>query len=242
MSIVTYILLTAFHAGIHSRFNPAVRLSFLLLPFKYSNFFFSPFHLPNDIKWAQTLGVKPQINISRTRSSETQLLGRQSSSCSTSYSSSWDVILNISGSSQVVDLVAYGGYKSVGLISFSASFRARDEMVMLTFRYRVIFALIAGFVLSGPLWTLIFVYTFLANAFFLVSCFFSFSSWNQSTNRHTNIQQLRSLRTIILPDSSNIPASHATSTVTHAQRRRRIAFLLMEVGVQVLYMGWLVGV
>ena len=72
----------------------------------------------------------------------------------------------------MVDLVAYGGYKFVGLVSFSASFRARDEMVMLTFRYRVIFALIAGFVLSGPLWTLIFVYTFLANAFFLVSCFF----------------------------------------------------------------------
>jgi len=125
MSIVTYILLTAFHAGIHSRFNPAVRLSFLLCPFKSSNFLFSPFHLPNDIKWAQTLGVKPQINISRTRSSETQLLGRQSSSCSISYSSSWDVIYSTSRvlrkwwiSLPMVDINLLGEYLSLHLFEY----------------------------------------------------------------------------------------------------------------------------
>lgn len=40
------------------------------------------------------------------------------------------------------------------------------------FFFRVIFALIAGFMgLRGPLWTLIFVYAFLANAFFLVGSY-----------------------------------------------------------------------
>ncbi|KAJ3509130.1 hypothetical protein NLJ89_g5381 [Agrocybe chaxingu] len=108
-------------------------------------------------------------------------------------------VLNITSSSQVVDLVAYGGYKFVG----------------------VILALVAGFLgASGALWWLVFVYAFLANAFFL----------------------LRSLRTLILPDASTAPPTHATSTVTHAQRRRRIVFLLLEAVLQVGYMGWLVRV
>ena len=59
-------------------------------------------------------------------------------------------ILNIQGSSQFVDLFAYSGYKFVG----------------------VIFAIAVGFVgVGGMLWSVVFVYVFLANAFFLVSCF-----------------------------------------------------------------------
>jgi len=109
----------------------------------------------------------------------------------------------------------------------------------LTTQNSVIFALIAGFVgLRGPLWTLIFIYAFLANAFFLVRHFFlSFKGFIQRKKK-----QLRSLRTVILPDASSIPATHATATVTPTQRRRRIAFLLIEAGIQVLYMGWLVRV
>jgi len=59
--------------------------------------------------------------------------------------------LNINDSSQVVDVFAYGGYKFVG----------------------VIVTITAGFLgLKGPLWMLVFVYAFLANAFFLVRLFF----------------------------------------------------------------------
>jgi hypothetical protein len=156
MSIVTYILLAALHAGIHSRFNPVI------------------------------------LGDSASRATVVVLLDF-------AFVKLGCYVLNITGSAQVVDLVAYGGYKFVG----------------------VIFALIAGFMgLRGPLWTLVFIYAFFANAFFL----------------------LRSLRTVILPDAATIPATHATATVTHAQRRRRIAFLLMEAGMQVLYMGWLVRV
>jgi len=56
-------------------------------------------------------------------------------------------ILNIQGSNQLVDILAYTGYKFVG----------------------VIFALTAGFLgLSGALWSLFFIYAFCANALFLL--------------------------------------------------------------------------
>ncbi|KAF8181640.1 protein transporter yif1 [Pholiota molesta] len=105
-------------------------------------------------------------------------------------------ILNIP-SSQMVDLIAYGGYKFVGII----------------------FTIAAGFLgVKGLLWTLVFLYAFAANAFFL----------------------LRSLRAVILPDASATPAQ--TGTVTQAQRRRRIVFLFLEALMQIFYMGWLVRI
>jgi YIF1 len=57
-------------------------------------------------------------------------------------------VLNIQGPNQFVDILAFTGYKFVG----------------------VILAITSGFIgLKGPLWMVIFVYAFLANAFFLVS-------------------------------------------------------------------------
>jgi len=56
-------------------------------------------------------------------------------------------VLNIQGPSQVVDLVAYGGYKFVGVILTMA-------------------AGILGF--KGAMWGMIFIYAFFANAFFLL--------------------------------------------------------------------------
>ncbi|PFH46229.1 hypothetical protein AMATHDRAFT_183698 [Amanita thiersii Skay4041] len=107
--------------------------------------------------------------------------------------------LNVQGSSQVVDLVAYGGYKFVG----------------------VILTLTAGFLkLPSALWTLVFVYAFLANAFFL----------------------LRSLRSVVLPDPAVAAATNPTTTVNPAQRRRRITFLFLVAVCQFLYMGILVRV
>ncbi|KAG5643672.1 hypothetical protein DXG03_000503 [Asterophora parasitica] len=113
--------------------------------------------------------------------------------------------LNVPGTGQVVDLVAYGGYKFIG----------------------VILALIpALFLPRAPvLSTLLFIYAFLANAFFL----------------------LRSLRSLLLPDSHSAvsnPYSTPTSTATlaPAARRRRVIFLFLEAISQVLYMGILVRI
>lgn len=111
--------------------------------------------------------------------------------------------LNINDSSQVVDVFAYGGYKFVG----------------------VIVTITAGFLgLKGPLWMLVFVYAFLANAFFL----------------------LRSLRSMVLPDPSisiaTNPNPTTTATVNPAQRRRRITFLFLEAVCQIVYMGALVRI
>ncbi|THH15196.1 hypothetical protein EW146_g5244 [Bondarzewia mesenterica] len=106
-------------------------------------------------------------------------------------------ILGIQSSSPVVDLMAYCGYKFVG----------------------VIVTLIAGLLNPGrTIWTLVFLYTFFANAFFL----------------------LRSLRSVVLPDVTGAPA--AVGTVSHAQRSRRITFLFVVAVTQVLYMGVLARV
>ncbi|KAJ2926007.1 hypothetical protein H1R20_g11081, partial [Candolleomyces eurysporus] len=110
-------------------------------------------------------------------------------------------ILNIQGSSQFVDVSGYSGYKFVG----------------------VIFAIAASFVgIGGALWTVVFVYVFLANAFFL----------------------LRSLRSVVLPDPSNSISSSSgattTATVNPAQRRRKITFLFLEAVSQIVYMAALV--
>jgi len=156
MAIVTYILLTALHSGIHARFHP-------------------------------------------------QILGESASRATAviffdfCFVKLGCYILNIQGSSQVIDIVAYGGYKFVG----------------------VILSLAAGFLgATGILWTLIFVYAFLSNAFFL----------------------LRSLRSVVLPDTSSVPPTHAIAKISSAQRRRRIIFLFLEAVTQILYMAWLVRI
>ncbi|KAF8876647.1 YIF1-domain-containing protein [Infundibulicybe gibba] len=102
--------------------------------------------------------------------------------------------LNVQGSSQVVDLFAYGGYKFVGVI------------LALT---------VSLFELTQPLWKVVFIYAFLANAFFL----------------------LRSLRAVVLPDAA--ASTTPTTTVNPAQRRRRISFLFIEAVAQAFYMGFL---
>ncbi|KAI0646038.1 YIF1-domain-containing protein [Trametes meyenii] len=105
-------------------------------------------------------------------------------------------LLNIPGglSSQVLDVLAYDGYKFVG----------------------VIITLIAGLLGFGrTLYMLVFVYTFLSTAFFL----------------------LRSLRSMVLPD-----ASATAAAVNPSQRSRRITFLFLVAVSQIVYMGVLVRV
>jgi len=103
-------------------------------------------------------------------------------------------ILNIQGGGQVLDLLAYNGYKFVG----------------------VIVTLIAGILQFGrTVYSLVFLYSFIANGFFL----------------------LRSLRSLVLPD-----ASATASPVNTAQRSRRITFLFFIAVTQLFYMGILVRV
>ncbi|KAH9992011.1 YIF1-domain-containing protein [Russula compacta] len=106
-------------------------------------------------------------------------------------------LLGIQGSNPIVDLFAYGGYKFVGVIA----------------------TLLVGLVgFSRTLYSVAFIYTFLANAFFL----------------------LRSLRSVVLPDAGATPG--VVVTVSHAQRSRRITFLFLVAVVQILFMGVLVRV
>jgi hypothetical protein len=82
--------------------------------------------------------------------------------------------------------------------------------------------------------TLTFIYTFCANAFFLVSL------------RRTALSpqllmywlQLRSLKYVLLPDPSAMSAV-TSGTLSHAQRSRRVQFLFVMAVSQVLWMGWL---
>ncbi|CAK5262198.1 unnamed protein product [Mycena citricolor] len=104
--------------------------------------------------------------------------------------------LNVSGPSHSIDIIAYGGYKFVG----------------------VILIILFGFLnLGRTLGTVVFIYFFFANAFFL----------------------MRSLRSLVLPDAASRAASadpYAT-TPSGSQRRRRIAFLLVEATSQVIWIG-----
>lgn len=126
-------------------------------------------------------------------------------------------ILSISNDSQLLDLVAYSGYKFVG----------------------VIVTLVVAEILNGGKgtggwagWT-IFTYTFLANAFFLVSLppFFSFSLFSyllDSVRRQpTDSCQLRSLKYVLLPDSSSSTPAGGMQTVDRTQRNRRTQFLFL---------------
>lgn len=124
-------------------------------------------------------------------------------------------ILSISNDSQLLDLVAYSGYKFVG----------------------VIITLVVAEILNGGQgtggwvgWT-VFTYTFLANAFFLVSfppLFSLFLCMFESVRRQRiNSCQLRSLKYVLLPDSSSSTPAGGMQTVDRTQRNRRTQFLFL---------------
>ncbi|KAF2839767.1 YIF1-domain-containing protein [Patellaria atrata CBS 101060] len=96
-------------------------------------------------------------------------------------------LLSISNESQLLDLVAYSGYKFVGII------------VTLV----VAETINAGQGTGGLVGWCIFLYAFNANAFFL----------------------LRSLKYVLLPDTSPNTASGASYTIARSQRNRRTQFL-----------------
>lgn len=108
--------------------------------------------------------------------------------------------------------------------------------------------LIAGLLGVGrTLYLLIFLYTFLATAFFLVrppfpspsAPFLPLLAPHAYTNADTDAywEQLRSLRSMVLPD-----ASATAAAVNPSQRSRRITFLFLVAVSQIVYMGVLVRV
>ena len=126
-------------------------------------------------------------------------------------------ILSITNESQLLDLVAYSGYKFVGVI--------------VTLIVSEIFNLGQG--TGGWIGWTIFIYTFLANAFFLVRlpCL---------SNGVSNLTQLRSLKYVLLPDSSGPTGGGMTHTVARSQRNRRTQFLFLYAYiVQFLFMWML---
>lgn len=122
-------------------------------------------------------------------------------------------LLNISNESQLLDLVAYSGYKFVGIIV----------------------TLIASEVLRGlgkwVGWT-VFLYCFFANALFLVRELWRSQSRAVLTEPFADIMkfQLRSLKYVLLPESSANPSSGnpgASYTVGRNQKTRRGYFLFI---------------
>ncbi|KAF9515367.1 hypothetical protein BS47DRAFT_1316137 [Hydnum rufescens UP504] len=109
--------------------------------------------------------------------------------------------LAISGQGQVVDIFAYSGYKFEGIVV-------------------TLLARLLG--VRGFLYWAIFLYTFVANAFFM----------------------LRSLRYVVLPDPTTSPSNVSVGNshiVTHSQRGQRRNFLLFVAASQILWM-WVLAV
>ena len=129
--------------------------------------------------------------------------------------------LNISSESQIYDLVAYSGYKFVGVIAtvgLSAIFNPSSKGT-------------GGWVGWG-----VFAYTFMANAFFLVSIS---STTLPPQWMLTQMLQLRSLKYVLLP-ADNTPGNPNMQTIARSQRNRRTQFLFIySYVVQFAFMWWL---
>jgi len=82
-------------------------------------------------------------------------------------------ILNIQGSSQILDLLAYCGYKFVGFVLSQSCLISYPDPTVIS---SVIMTLVASFLqFNRTIYTIVFFYFFLANAFFLVSSSFRLS-------------------------------------------------------------------
>jgi len=127
-------------------------------------------------------------------------------------------LLSISNESQLLDLVAYSGYKFVGIIV--------TVVISETLN--------GGRGTGGWIGWTVFTYTFLANAFFLVwlpSPFPSvprfLASLSSSRLTKTPEIQLRSLKYVLLPENSTDNSRGAMHTVARSQRNRRTQFLFL---------------
>ena len=124
-------------------------------------------------------------------------------------------LLSISNESQLLDLVAYSGYKFVGVIA--------------TLVVSEIFN--GGKGTGGWVGWAVFTYTFLANALFLVGI-----STTLSVCRMLTVPQLRSLKYVLLPENTTDERG-TMQTVARSQKSRRTQFLfLYSYPVQLIFM------
>lgn len=130
-------------------------------------------------------------------------------------------LLSISNESQLLDLVAYSGYKFVGIIVtiVIAEIGNRGEGT------------------GGWIGWTVFIYTFLALAFFLVSKIGS----PEMAHAANVIPQLRSLRYVLLPDNSSDSQRGGMQTVGRSQRNRRTQFLFIYSYVVQLVFMWVLS-
>ncbi|KAF2458110.1 YIF1-domain-containing protein [Lineolata rhizophorae] len=112
-------------------------------------------------------------------------------------------ILSISNESQLLDLVAYSGYKFVGIIVTIVISEIINK----------------GGGTGGWAGWIVFAYTFLANAFFL----------------------LRSLKYVLLPDTSPNSNSSTSYTIARSQRTRRSQFLFFYSYIVQLIFMWILS-
>jgi hypothetical protein len=128
------------------------------------------------------------------------------------------------------------GISSLGGFFFSLSVLRVGTLIFVD---SVILTLLFGMLNFGTtIYSLVFLYAFFANAFFLVKPVFrSLSHCRPNT---VDPPQLRSLRSVVLPDALNSPAN--VGTVNPSQRKKRITFLFLEAVSQIIYMGVLVRV
>lgn len=127
--------------------------------------------------------------------------------------------LNINSESQIYDLVAYSGYKFVGVIVTIAVAAISN----------------GGKGTGGWVGWTVFGYTFMANAFFLVS----FDLLDLRKLRANNIDQLRSLKYVLLP-SDAAAGNPSMQPIARGQRSRRMQFLFVYTYVvQFAFMWWL---
>lgn len=136
-------------------------------------------------------------------------------------------LLSIQSESQLFDLVAYSGYKFVGVIATLAIAEMWNR---------------GGGTGGWVGWT-IFAYTFLANAFFLVSSFlflpyFPSLSLVNAMDFVLTIPKLRSLRYVLLPDSSPNSSSAGSYTANRTQKSRRTQFLFGYSYILQLFLMW----
>lgn len=126
-------------------------------------------------------------------------------------------LLNITNESQLLDLAAYAGYKFVGVIVTLLV----SEVVT------------AGRGTNNLVGWCVFFYTWQANSFFLVSG----QSWNPDVTNHS---QLRSLKYVLLPDSSNDPSLRggANYTIARSQKNMRTYFLFIYAYIFQLVFMW----
>lgn len=135
-------------------------------------------------------------------------------------------VLSINNESQLLDLVAYSNYKFVGIIV---------TLVMSE-------VLTPGRGTNSWVGWVVFIYTFLANAFFLV-CPLRRVLVLKSMNPSLTRCQLRSLKYVLLPDSTSDTSMRTGSmhTVARSQRNRRTQFLFIYAYVVQFVFMWVLS-